>query len=340
MTISIIIPVYNTAPWLKRCLDSVAAQRALGWECVLVDDGSTDGSGAMCDRRAGVDGRFRVIHTANRGVSAARNSGIEHARGEYLAFVDSDDAIDPDYLSTLLRAMEGSGAGLAVCGLVRVGRGGEQIVEPTTGVLTLDAAGAEGLIELNRTHLLYPPYSKLYRAGIVSRHAVRFPQGVHYGEDLVFNFRYLEHVRTIATVQAHGYRYRVDPAGGSLSASPRSRDHATNWDQWRLVRDFFARLGILDPAAGPAAPAAPAAAAAREFLSNRLWGIAYDGAMNSFWSPRTIGRNFSPDFVRELRAAARPTIDIPWWLRVAASHRLIPLIWLIQRRPSILKPSR
>ncbi len=319
-TISIIIPVYNTAPWLKGCLDSVAAQDMAGWECLLVDDGSTDGSGTMCDRRAATDPRFRVLHTPNRGVSAARNTGIDHARGSLLAFVDSDDQIAPGYLSTLLRALGRSGADLAVCGLVRVGPKGKVVVEPRRGCFTLDGSGADHFTELNRTHLLYPPYSKLYRADIVRAHNVRFPEGTHFGEDLVFNFRYLEHVHAIATVQAHGYRYRVDPSGASLSNSPHSRDHDINYRQWRTVRDFFARRGITGPAA-------------TEFLSNRLWGIAYDAAMNKLTTRSTIGSEFTREFTRDLRAAAPPTTDIPWWLRVAASNRLIPLIWLIQRRP-------
>lgn len=319
MKTTIIIPVYNTARWLEECLDSVAAQDSSGWECLLVDDGSSDDSGAVCDRRAAADPRFRVIHTPNRGVSAARNTGIDHARGTFLAFVDSDDTVAPDYLSTLLRTIDRSGADLAVCGLSRVGPTGVQTVEPRPGSFTVDAAGSDRFVELIRTHLLYPPYSKLYRADIVRTRAVRFPEGVHYGEDLVFNFRYLDHTRTVATARAHPYRYRVDPSGQSLSASVHSRDHAANYGQWRLIRDFFDRRDIASPAAA-------------EYLSNRLWGIAYDTAMNVRLSPRAIGVAFGRGFTRDLRAAAPPTVDIPRWLRVIVSNRLTPLIWLIQRR--------
>ena len=94
--LSIIVPVHNAATWLPACLDSIAAQtETSGWECILVDDGSADGSGRLCDERAAADPRFRVIHQANGGVSAARNTGIEAARGDYLLFVDADDRVSP-----------------------------------------------------------------------------------------------------------------------------------------------------------------------------------------------------------------------------------------------------
>ena len=94
--ISVIIPVYNVAPYLERCLDSVAAQTWENLEVWLVDDGSTDGSLALCEARAEQDSRFRVLRQANAGVSAARNRGMDHAAGQYLQFVDGDDFLPPD----------------------------------------------------------------------------------------------------------------------------------------------------------------------------------------------------------------------------------------------------
>ena len=92
--ISVIIPVYNTAACLEACYRSIAAQTLPDWECILVDDGSTDTSGLLCDGFAAGDTRVKVIHQENRGVSAARNRGLELACGEYIAFVDSDDWIE------------------------------------------------------------------------------------------------------------------------------------------------------------------------------------------------------------------------------------------------------
>lgn len=108
--ISVIIPVYNVAPYLGACLDSVLAQSHRDIEVILVDDGSTDGSGELCHDYACRDARITVLHQANAGPSAARNAALDVAQGEYIAFIDSDDVVHHRYLETLLRAMEQYGA--------------------------------------------------------------------------------------------------------------------------------------------------------------------------------------------------------------------------------------
>lgn len=102
--ISIIIPVYNVEKYLERCVESVFAQTYSAYELILVDDGSTDGSGKICDRLAKRDDRVRVIHKENGGLSSARNTGLKMSRGEYITFIDSDDVVHPCYLECLLKA--------------------------------------------------------------------------------------------------------------------------------------------------------------------------------------------------------------------------------------------
>ena len=99
--ISIIVPVYRTEAWLEKCVRSVLTQTDGDWELILVDDGSPDNAGALCDRLAGEDARIRVIHQENAGVSAARNRGLDEARGAFAVFLDSDDWVDADYLERL-----------------------------------------------------------------------------------------------------------------------------------------------------------------------------------------------------------------------------------------------
>ena len=114
--VSIIVPVYKTRAWLEKCVRSVLAQSDGNWEMILVDDGSPDGAGELCDALAAEDARIRVIHQENAGVSAARNRGLEEARGAFVVFLDSDDWVDAGYLSWLRARQEESGAGLVVCG--------------------------------------------------------------------------------------------------------------------------------------------------------------------------------------------------------------------------------
>ena len=99
--ISVIVPVYNVERYLCKCLDSILTQTITEWECILVDDGSTDKSGSICDEYAKKDGRFIVMHKENGGVSSARNLGIKGAHGEWISFVDADDELYEESLSTL-----------------------------------------------------------------------------------------------------------------------------------------------------------------------------------------------------------------------------------------------
>ena len=107
-TISIIVPVYKTERFLSACIASILAQTFTDFELILVDDGSPDGCPALCDAAAAKDSRIRVIHQKNRGLSGARNAGLDAAEGEYLGFVDSDDWVSPHYLEWMTEAMQDS----------------------------------------------------------------------------------------------------------------------------------------------------------------------------------------------------------------------------------------
>ena len=117
--ISIIVPVYNVERYLARCVDSVLGQTYPSWELILVDDGSFDRSPAICDEYAGRDGRIKVVHKKNGGLSSARNVGLDMMRGEYVTFLDSDDYWHPCYLEILLNFVEEKQADIAQCDFVR-----------------------------------------------------------------------------------------------------------------------------------------------------------------------------------------------------------------------------
>ena len=112
--VSVIIPVYNVSPYLRESLDSVISQTYTNLEIIAVDDGSTDDSGRICDEYAEKDTRIKVIHQANRGLSAARNAGLNAMTGEYVAFLDSDDALYPEMVECMVKGMEKNAADIAV----------------------------------------------------------------------------------------------------------------------------------------------------------------------------------------------------------------------------------
>ena len=119
--ISVIIPVYKVEPYLRRCLDSVVSQTHHDLEIILVDDGSPDGCGAICDEYAARDSRFLVLHTENRGAYAARNRALDCAKGEYISFVDGDDWLEPEIFARLLELEEYSDADIVQCEMINDG---------------------------------------------------------------------------------------------------------------------------------------------------------------------------------------------------------------------------
>ena len=159
--VSVIIPVYNTEKYLKRCVDSVLVQSYENLEVILIDDGSRDGSGKLCDQYRMKDQRVHVIHQKNQGVSLARIHGYEKSQGEWIAFVDSDDAIEKTMVETLVRTMVDHSSELAICQFRRVTCAGEaeQIIRPEPGVY--DKAG---IIQLLSTKALY--HREKQRAGV------------------------------------------------------------------------------------------------------------------------------------------------------------------------------
>ncbi|MDO4269906.1 MAG: glycosyltransferase [Eubacteriales bacterium] len=212
--VSIIVPVYQAEKTLNRCLDSIAAQLERQIEVILIDDGSTDGSGALCDRRQERDGRFRVIHQANAGVSAARNAGIEAAQGLYLQFVDADDRLGPGYTHRMLEAAEYGKADVVIAGN-QTASGGVSVshMPPWEGPATAEMF-AKDFERFYYPMLVNSPCNKLYRRSLIKK---GFPLGILMGEDLMFNMAFLQQVSHVAVVQTDGYLYEQNQSGSACT---------------------------------------------------------------------------------------------------------------------------
>lgn len=209
-TISIIIPVYKVEGYLRKCLDSVLAQTYRALEILLVDDGSPDNCGAICDEYAARDDRVRVIHKPNGGLSDARNAGLEAAAGQWIGFVDSDDYIAPDMFEKLYLAASRTGAGIAVCGYRVVSDAGP--AAPPRGVekeLVLERDEAIRLL-LEDKRLQNYVWNKLYRAEYWR--GVRFPAGKAF-EDIDTTWRLIDQARSVVLIPYAGYFYRVRGTG-------------------------------------------------------------------------------------------------------------------------------
>jgi len=212
--VSIIVPVYNTGQYVGECIESIINQSFHDWELLLIDDGSTDSSAHICEDFACRDNRIRYYQKPNGGVSSARNFGIDRAMGNYIMFVDSDDACLDKLLEMLYNEIS-KGFDFSVC---MVASFSEQI---------LNCQGIDKLYDLNSIYtafeefgLLHPPVAKLYKSKIIKNRAIKFDESLALGEDLCFNLDYLQFVKSATVVKAPLYNYRDTP--GSLSKNIRA----------------------------------------------------------------------------------------------------------------------
>ena len=215
MKISVIIPVYNTEDYLVDCVRSLQAQKHEDWEAILVDDGSRDGSGLLCDRLAKEEPRLKVIHQANGGVSRARNQGVALAEGEQICFLDSDDLLSPDYLSWFAEKKESSGADYICCGHAE--KRGETVTAfdlPAPQPL-LPADDFVSLALADKLKLPLVCWSWLFPAEKLKER--RFREGVSFGEDTLFVLTLLSEGGTVYYEPAPHYIYRMDREGNTLT---------------------------------------------------------------------------------------------------------------------------
>ena len=200
--VSVIIPVYNVAPYLREALDSVLHQTYRNLEIIVIDDGSTDGSSEICDEYAKNDSRIHVIHQPNRGLSAARNVGIDLATGEIIAFLDSDDVYDIDFIDKMLNALLDTGSDLVACKYRFFGTKkfkDHLLIKPGTynRIFALRA--------LVDGRLNWSMWNKIYRRELWDE--VRFPVG-HVYEDVATAYKLLKKCRLIAVIDESLYFYR------------------------------------------------------------------------------------------------------------------------------------
>ena len=213
--ISIVVPVHNTQAWLEKCLISITAQTYANWEAILVDDGSMDKSGAICDEWVRCDSRFKVKHIENGGVANARNIGLELVTGDFIAFCDSDDYYEPKYLEIIKLMLEQSDSDLSIASLF-VDRK-ESISShklPFVGVLEKQQFDTilQNWFDIGWMGL----WNKLFKTDIIQQQNLRFITGLSMGEDSLFILEYMKHCEQITCKDIPIYHY-VQRTDGSLT---------------------------------------------------------------------------------------------------------------------------
>lgn len=211
MKFSIIVPVYDAQAYLNECVDSVLAQSCADYELILVDDGSTDNSGRICDRYAAADSRVKVIHDINRGVSCARNTGLEHMSGEWLLFLDADDALHPSALTCISEAISAKeGVDLVQFVLTRNPFNDTRMNQnlPLSPCVDPRQYVKEGLYNVCAG-------GSAIRASVLKDHNIRFDDDLKLAEDQVFMFQVMDKCNLCMRLPQALYYYRRNPASAS-----------------------------------------------------------------------------------------------------------------------------
>ena len=231
--ISVIVPIYKVEPYLGRCVDSLLSQTYPHLEILLVDDGSPDRCGEMCDQYAAKDSRVKVIHKENGGLSDARNAGMAAANGELFGFVDSDDWVAPDFYEALWQAMEREDADVSCCGryLVYGDRKVPRFTLPEPKVFEGGEAAVSAI--LLDDVLDSAAWDKLFRRELWE--GLSFPVG-KLSEDVAVMYRVFDRARRVAHIGVPAYFYRQRP--GSITGSAVRRNHLDVLEHCRAIRAF------------------------------------------------------------------------------------------------------
>lgn len=266
--VSVIVPIYNSEKTLPACIQSVLDQTYKDWELILIDDGSTDRSGQICDelqqKCPAQNQPCQVVHQQNRGVSAARNCGMDMARGQYFVFIDSDDVVKPCYLEDLVRTAEDHPEfGHVICGFKCTSHEHDYVFSKAEPLSVVDR---KDYMSLNRAILIQGPVLALYRTEIAKKNGVRMREGMSLAEDTLFNLDYLDALEntTIGVINKTNYiyqdeapdslyhRYRPDMLAVHELVNGEIRNALERWEveqeSWNRYYNavFSTYLGILD----------------------------------------------------------------------------------------------
>lgn len=203
--VSVIVPAYNIAPYLGECVNSILVSTFQNFELLLIDDGSTDETAAICDALAARSPKIKVFHTESKGLCAARNLGIDNSVGEYICFVDGDDVISPHMLEALVSGMK-PGTQLSACRFVRCSRADEQLEHSQASSVCISTQ-VDAAYKLLLGGFGGNVWNKLWRKQILDEHSIRFRTGRYAAEDQFFTMDYLPYCEQATFLDSALYYY-------------------------------------------------------------------------------------------------------------------------------------
>lgn len=234
--VSVIVPVYNVERYIRNCLDSLLNQTFHNWEAILVDDGSPDRSGTICDEYAACDSRFKVLHKKNGGQSSARNLAMNYVQGEYMFYLDSDDYLHPDTLQHLVDLAIANNADIVQCNFIR----GTDTSFPSVEI--------SEVLNIYDNHSAFTqfiakiiPWGKLYKRDVIGD--IRFPEGI-INEDDFTTWKYYYNAAKIVVTNLPFYYYTVNP--NSTMANQQRKPNLNYFNAYHERIEFFHNSGEND----------------------------------------------------------------------------------------------
>ena len=206
--VSIIVPIFNAEKYFETCIKSIIDQSYKNIEILLVDDGSTDNSPSLCDDWSKKDKRIKVFHRKNNGVSSTRNYGLSNAKGDYVAFIDSDDWVNKTYIESLVAGISRHESDICICGLNRVA-GNDKTAITDKNSLIDSRAFLLGILHIRTSFGVC--YSKIYKSSVAKK--ARFDESVSVGEDALYNIRVSLKAQNVSIIEDALYNYRINPDG-------------------------------------------------------------------------------------------------------------------------------
>jgi Glycosyltransferases involved in cell wall biogenesis len=240
--ISVIVPIYNIESFLPECIESILKQTFSGIELLLIDDGSNDRSGLICDEYAKNDKRIIVFHQKNKGVSEARNLGIKKSRGKYVCFIDGDDYLEKDMLELLLSQFDSDNVQLAICGFQCKDENGNLLYKTETGnkfILDQDSAICS---LFNDKKYRYQGYiwNKLFLKEIISKYNINFNPQIYFNEDRLFCFEYIKNCEKVSystSIEYNHIFYQNSAMSSIQNRNSFNKKYITDLDAFETMRE-------------------------------------------------------------------------------------------------------
>ena len=236
--VSVIVPVYKVEDYIRECIDSILAQTYPDFELILVDDGSPDDSGRICDDYAKGDNRIKVVHKVNGGLTSARNAGLEVAKGEWIMHVDGDDWIEPDMIESLIEAAQVTGADLVFGDFMKYG--------PSAGYNKLPTWGSDKKKSMSNylAYTMTTIWGSIAKRSLYADHSLKSPEGISYCEDFHLIVRLCHFAKKVVNVHRPFYHYRYRPTS-IMSNMSRKTEADEQWACQDTIR-FFKEQGVYE----------------------------------------------------------------------------------------------